>query len=61
MLPEALEIIDAQVLIACGHPERVDVVRMFALIADFEAAAMPLWAEQAAWCAEAACGCEHMS
>lgn len=56
MLNEALEIVDARVLIACGHPGEVDVVRMFALIEAFTAHAMPMWAAEAAWCAEVACG-----
>jgi hypothetical protein len=58
MLNEALEIVDARVYVACGHPERVDVVRMCELIDTFRDAQMPMWAEEAARCVDAACGME---
>lgn len=55
LLPECLEVTDAQVLIARGMHAQVSVVRMFELQQDFLAAGMPEWATQAAGCAETAC------
>jgi hypothetical protein len=56
MFNKCLEIVDAEVRIACGHAATVDVVRMFELMRDFEQAGMPLWEAEAAKCAEEACG-----
>lgn len=55
MLEAVPEVIDARIAVARGDAKSIDVVRMFELAEQLNAANMPAWADEAIACAEIAC------